>query len=143
MKKALIPIDGSSCSLRAVELLISKRALYSNPDDLEIHLLNVQAPLSHDVTRFVSHEQTAAFHREESEKTLLQARQLLDAAGARYICHHAVGNVAETIAKLADTLQCDQIIMGTQGRSALQDFLMNSITIKVVSLANKPVLLVK
>lgn len=143
MKKVLIPIDGSACSLRAVDLLISKRALYSNPDDLEIHLLNVQAPLSHDVTRFVSHEQTVAFHHEESQKTLLGACQRLDAVGARYLCHHAVGGVAETIAKLADSLQCDQIIMGTQGRTALQDFLMNSITIKVVSLAKTPVLLVK
>lgn len=143
MKKVLIPIDGSECALRSVERVISKRSRYQNPNDLEIHLVNVQPNLSHDVTRFVSHDQIAAFHREESEKTMQEARRLLDAAGASYTCHHEVGNVAEIIVNLAESLHCDQIVMGTHGRGAFQDFLMGSITLKVVHLAKMPILLVK
>ena len=143
MKRVLIPIDGSECALRGVALVISKRALYLSPDDLEIHLINVQAPFSNDISRFVSHEQTAEFHRRESEEALQGARDMLDAAGVKYHCHLEVGNVAETIATLANTLRCDQIVMGSHGRGALKELLMGSITLKVVQLSKIPVLLVK
>lgn len=143
MKRVLLPIDGSECALRGVALVISKRALYATPDELDIHLVNVQAPFSHDVSRFASHEQIAAFHRDESEKQMQGARELLDAVGVKYTCHHEVGQVAETITRLANSLQCDQIVMGTHGRGALKDLLMGSITLKVLHLAKVPVLLVK
>jgi nucleotide-binding universal stress UspA family protein len=138
-----LPIDGSECALRAVALVVSKRANYANPQDLDIHLVNVQAPLSHDITRFASRDQVESFHREESEKLLRGACELLAAAGASYTCHNKVGQVAETIAGLADTLHCEQIVMGTHGRGALKELLMGSITLKVVHLAKVPVLLVK
>ena len=143
MKRVLLPIDGSECALRGVALLISKRALYLSPEDLEIHLVNVQTPFSHDVSRFVSHEQTAAFHREQSEQALRGACALLDAAGARYVCHLEVGRVAEVITGLAKSLQCDQIVMGTHGHTALTEFMLGSVTAKVIHLARIPLLLVK
>lgn len=143
MKKVLIPIDGSDCALRGVTLVIAKRALYLDPEDLEIHLVNVQAPFSNDISRFVSHEQTAAFHREESEQALRGARELLDAAGVKYHCHCEVGNVAETITALAKSLRSDEIVMGTHGRGAFKEFMMGSIPLKVIALSDIPVLLVK
>ena len=143
MKKVLIPVDGSECALRAVSLVISKRSRYAHPEDLDIHLVNVQSPFPHDVSRFASHDQIAAFHREESERLTRGARELLDAAGAEYTCHREVGKPAETITRLAESLGCDQIVMGTHGRGAFQEFLMGSITLKVVHLAKIPVLLVK
>lgn len=143
MKRVLLPVDGSECSLRAVSLVISKRACYANPDELAIHLVNVQAAFSHDVSRFFSHEQVDAFHHEESEKLMQDACKLLDDAGAKYTCHKEIGKVAEKIAELADSLQCDQIVMGTHGRGALVELLMGSITLKVISLVKIPILLVK
>lgn len=143
MKRVLIPVDGSECSLRAVALVISKRARYAQPDDLEIHLVNVQAPLLRDISRFASHEQIATFHRDESEKHLQTARRLLDDAEAKYEAHYLVGPIAESISDLASSLACDQIVIGTHGRGALTDFLLGSITHKVVHLAKIPVLLVK
>ncbi len=143
MKKVLLPIDGSDCALRGVVLVIAKRALYSNPDELVIHLVNVQAPFSRDISRFASHDQMADFHREESEKLMQNARALLDTVGAKYMCHCEVGGVAEKITELAESLQCDQIIMGTHGRGALKEFLVGSITLKTVHLSSIPILLVK
>lgn len=143
MEKVLLPVDGSECALHAVGLVISKRARYANPDELDIHLVNVQAPFSHDVSRFAGHDQMRAFHRERSERELRAACELLDAAGAKYTCHYPVGHVAETIAQQADVLQCDQIVMGTPGHGALSELLTGAITLKVVQLASIPVLLVK
>lgn len=143
MKRVLLPVDGSECSLRAVALVIGKRLLYAAPEELEIHLANVQPPLSHDISRFVSQEQIADFHREESEKAMREACELLDKAGATYSCHHRVGHVGEEITALADSLQCDQIVMGTHGRGAFKEFIMGSIPMKIVHLSKIPVLLVK
>lgn len=143
MKKVLLPTDGSECALRGVALVLSNRSHYANPDDLDIHLVNVQAPFPHDVSRFSDPGQIAAFHHEESVKLMRAARELLDSAGAKYACHYEVGKIAETITHLADTLKCDQIVMGTHGRGAFSDFLMGSITQKVVHLSKIPVLLVK
>ena len=143
MKRVLVPIDGSECSLRGIALIISKRSFYSNPDDLDIHLVNVQARFSHDISRFASHEQIAGFHQDESEKSMKGACELLDASGVKYTCHLKVGNVAETTVGLAESLQCDQIVMGTHGRGAFQEFLVGSITLKTVHLSTIPILLVK
>jgi nucleotide-binding universal stress UspA family protein len=143
MKRVLIPVDGSPCSLRAVELIIAKRARYANPDDLDIHLVHVEPQLNADVKRFVSQEHLADYRQEQTDKAIGAARRLLEAAGARHTCHGGVGPVAEVVARLADQLGCDQITMGTHGRGALADLLLGSNTLKVIHLARVPVLLVK
>ncbi len=143
MNKLLLPIDGSDCALRAVELVLSQRALYRDPHNFEVHLVNVQLPLSGFVSRFVSYEQVSRYHEDESEKAQRQACALLAAAGVKTICHHEVGIPAETITRLADELNCDRIVMGTYGRGAFKEFLVGSTTLKVIQLANVPVLLVK
>ncbi len=143
MKKVLIPVDGSACSLRAVELVIAKRARYADPAQLDIHLVHVEPALSHDVTRFVDHEQLAAYRHEQGEQALGAARRLIETAGATCTCHEAVGHVAEVVMQLVEKLGCDQIVMGTHGRGALAELLMGSTTLKVIHLAKVPVLLVK
>lgn len=143
MKRVLIPVDGSECALRAVSLVIEKRSRYADPDDLDIHLVNVQPPLSHDISRFASHEQIVGFHRDESESQMRTAREMLDAVQAHYVCHCEVGYPAESICALAERLHCDQIVMGTHGRTALVELLVGSITLKVLHLTKVPVLLVK
>jgi nucleotide-binding universal stress UspA family protein len=143
MKKVLLPIDGSDCSRRAVEHVLARRANYRNPDELEIHLVNVQLPFSGAISQFASSEQIVSFHAEESEKALREARSLLDRAGVKYSAHAEVGHVAEVVTRLADTLHCDEIVMGTHGRGALAELLVGSTTLKVVHLSNVPVLLVK
>lgn len=143
MKRVLIPVDGSPCSLRAVQAVIAKRARYADVKELDIHLVHVEPQLNHDVTRFVDHEQLAAYRHEVASQALDPARHLLDAAGASYTCHEAVGHVAEAVTRLAEQLGCDQITMGTHGRGALADLLMGSTTLKVIHLTKVPVLLVK
>lgn len=143
MKNVLLPIDGSECALRAVALVIAKLAHYRTPENTAVHLVNVQPQLSHDISRFVSHDQIAAFQRDEAEQALHTASALLDTAGIKHARHFKVGNVAEEITQLAECLGCDQIVMGTHGRGALGDLLMGSITLKVLHLTKIPVLLVK
>ena len=143
MTTVLVAIDGSECALRAIRHLLALRARYRNPGELVIHLVNVQPQLSTDIGRFFSQAQVSDFHRQESAKALEGAQALLDAAGAAYTSHIEVGHVADVIARLADSLECEQIVMGTHGRGTLAELLVGSTTMKVVHLARVPVLLVK
>ncbi|MGH8692834.1 MAG: universal stress protein [Burkholderiales bacterium] len=91
MKKVLLPIDGSECSLRAVQYLLNRRSDRSSPADLEIHLVNVQVPLSGHIGQFINREQIAGFQSEEGAKALQGARALLDGGGVQYSVHTEVG----------------------------------------------------
>ena len=143
MKKLLVPVDGSDCSLRAVRHLVGKGSGAALPGTVEIHLVNVQPGLPNDITRFVSREQVAGYHRDESAKELVEARALLDASGAHYEVHAEVGPLAETIVGLCERLGCDEIVMGAHGRSVLAELLLGSTVTKVIHLSRVPVLLVK
>jgi nucleotide-binding universal stress UspA family protein len=143
MKRVLIPLDGSDCSLRAVDYLIAERKRRAAADDVEVHLLNVQLALRGDIGQFVSHDQIAAYQAEESQKALREAQSRLAAAGVNPVAHTGVGHAAEVITQTADELGCDHIVMGTHGRGALADLLAGSTTVRVVHQARMPVVLVK
>ena len=143
MNRVLLPIDGSECSLRAVQYLLDRHADRSGAADPEIHLINVQVPLSGHIGQFINREQIASYHRDEGTRTLQGARTLLDKGGMQYTVHTEVGATAEVIVRLADALHCDHIVMGTHGRRALTELLVGSTTIKVLHLAHVPVVLVK
>ena len=143
MKSVLLPIDGSPCALRAVELILANRARYSHPEEMAIHLVNVQLPFTVEDIRWASKEQVNEYYQGRSERETREACALLDRAGVGYTRHDLVGEAAEEIAALAETLACDQIVMGTHGRGAMQGLLMGSTTTKVIHLAKVPVLLVK
>jgi nucleotide-binding universal stress UspA family protein len=143
MRRVLVPIDGSECSLRAIGYLADNLADGSIPADVEVHLVNVQAPLSGNVVQFINHDDIARYHRDESAKALEGARARLNAAGVKHAAHAHVGRSADVIARLADSLRCDHIVMGTHGRGALGELLIGSTTLKVLHSARCPVVLVK
>ena len=143
LKRVLVPIDGSECSLRAVTYVIGDRTRSGDPDRYEVHLINVQPSFSRDVTQFFSHEQVSAFHRDESAKALAGAEALLTGAGVPHASHAEVGHVADTIVSRAEALACDLIVMGTHGHGALAELLLGSTTAKVIHHARLPLLLIK
>jgi nucleotide-binding universal stress UspA family protein len=143
MKKILVPVDGSECSLRAVKHILGLRAQYRDQAALEIHLLNVQPSLPGDVSRFVSADQVKGFHHDQGTKELEGARTLLDAAGAKYQVHISVGDPAETIGQFATSVGAEQIVMGTHGRGGLSGMLLGSVASKTLAQSPVPVLVVK
>jgi nucleotide-binding universal stress UspA family protein len=140
--KILLPVDGSECALRAVEYLISHSAWFR--DLPEIHLLHVHAPIPIGrVQAHVGKETLHAYYLEESQASLLEAQQKLDAAGCAHTTHIHVGQPAEVIAKLAAEQGCDLIVMGTHGRGGIAGLVTGSVANRVLHLASCPVLLVK
>lgn len=141
--RVVVAVDGSECSQRAVAHLIKKRAYYGDPEQLNIHLLNVQHPLHRDIDMFIDRGEIKRYHHDEGLEALQPARKLLDQAGVKYTFHISLGDVAEVIARYAAEKHCDQIIMGTHGHGVVAGLLLGSTTRKVLHLASVPVLLVR
>ena len=139
--KILLPVDGSEGSAHAARHVAGLAAMAK---DLEVHLVNVQ-PLGDDwmVRRMIKPEELVKMEREWSDMAITPARAILQVAGVAVVEHVEQGEIAPTIARLAQELTCDQIVMGTRGRSALGDLILGSVAVKVLHLAKVPVTLVK
>ncbi|MGZ8202946.1 MAG: universal stress protein [Burkholderiales bacterium] len=141
MLKALIAVDGSSASERAVRHAI---AIFKSRGPMEIHLLNVQAKADAlELRRFMKPGEIKRSQLEHGAGALLPAKRLLDRAGVKYKEHVLIGDPAETIARFARRGRFDQIIMGTHGRTGMSALLMGSVATKLLHLSTVPVTLVK
>ena len=96
-----------------------------------------------EVAVYVSRERLAELQRKQSEGPLSMAVQVLEAAGVAHSREILEGSIAHAIARRADELGCDGIVMGTRGMTALGGLLMGSVATRVIHLANVPVTLVK
>lgn len=140
--KMLLPVDGSACSLRAVEFLIAHCACLR--DVPEVHLLHVHAPIPIGrVQAHIGRETLLGYYREESLELLEAALQLLGAAGYVPTTHIHVGQPAEVISNVAADLSCELIVMGVHGRGSIASLVMGSVASRVLHLATCPLLLVK
>ena len=140
--KILLPVDGSECSMRAVDHLLTHISWFR--DVPEIHLLHVHPPIPIGrVQAHIGKETLHEYYREDSQVYLTPVQARLDAAERFHTTHIHVGQPAEVISKMAGDLQCDLIIMGAHGRGALANMVMGSVASRVLHLASCPVLLVK
>jgi nucleotide-binding universal stress UspA family protein len=140
-QKWLLPVDGSEASLHAVRLAIEEAS--TSPARPDFLLVNVQAPVTGDVSRFINADTLREFHDENGTAAMAGARRLLDAAGLPYTARVLVGEAAPTIADLAARDKCTRIVMGARGLGSVIGMLMGSVTTAVVHLSPVPVLLVK
>lgn len=137
----LVAIDGTETSLKAVAWVIARYGDWKETP--AIHLLNVQAALPRDISRFVNAEQVSEYHREEGLKALAEAERQLKAVGIAPQLHVSIGDCAETIVEFAASRNCDQIVVGTRGHTGLGGTLLGSVASKVAHLTRLPLLLVR
>jgi nucleotide-binding universal stress UspA family protein len=109
---------------------------------MEIHLLNVQMPLSRHVSQFVRSSLRADYHRERAERALAPARELLGRHNIPYQEHMRIGERARVIADEAKRLACDHIVMSTARKDSLTRMLEDSTTNRLLEITTVPVELV-
>ena len=136
MLKVLVPVDGSPNSLHAVRRVINE---FAKNREVEVHLLNVQAPFSRHIAQFASRKNRDSLHHDEAEKALLPVRRMLDGAGVPHTVHIEVGSKAELIAAAARRLRCDHIVMSTARKNSLTRMIEASVTNRVLELTTVPV----
>ncbi len=142
MPKVLVAFDGSKSALRALQYAIK---LAQQNRLVSIHVVHAhEEPLVYgEIEVYVSREKMAELQRQHSNEVLAAADKRLRKAAVPYTKEVLVGHIAEVIAKRADKLRCDSIVMGTRGMSAIISLVMGSVATKVVHLANVPVTLIK
>jgi nucleotide-binding universal stress UspA family protein len=141
MARILVPVDGSANSGRAVSYAM--RLARTDPS-AEMHLLNVQPAIaSGEVRRLIGEYIIEKYQRSEGERALEPARQLLEGVAIAYKTHVAVGPAAESIARYAQELNCDAIVMGTRGLGTIAGMVLGSVATKVLHLVVIPVTLVR
>lgn len=136
MQKVLIPVDGSPNSELAVRHVIKQ---FMNDTTMQVHLLNVQTPLTSRIARFVPRRNRADYYRAAAEKALEPARQMLDRFGIPYSVHTEIGDRAKCITHTARRLRCDQIVMSTARKNSLTRLVEDSVTNRVLELTPLPV----
>lgn len=142
MTKVLVPVDGSTHSLHAVEHVI--RGVTAGGAPPEVHLINVQPQiLSGHARMYLKKDLIDEYYLEEAQKALIPAQEKLDKAGIKYIASHQVGNTPEIIAKYVKSKGCDIVVMGTRGLGAMHGMVLGSVATKILHLVDVPVTLVK
>jgi YjbE family integral membrane protein len=143
LQRILLAVDGSKGAAKAVRHLIALRENLREPRTLDVHLLNVQRPVTGDVATFVPGETLDDYYRERSEQTLAPARVLLAAAGLAPHEHRRVGDPGQIIAEVAQAEDCDLIVMGTRGLGTHTGALLGSVAQGTAEQAGVPVMLVQ
>jgi len=142
-KKILVPIDGSSAALRAVD----KAIVLAQAFDGRVTVLNVV-----DVYPFAGIGADYAFGQSEylaaatasANQALARAEAAVAAGGVPCERRIVEGHVIhEGIIDAAKTLEADLIVMGSHGRHGFEKVLLGSTTQRVLSRTSLPVLVVR
>lgn len=139
--KVLLAADGSKYTKKALAFLVNHESLVNSND--ELFVLNVQVQVPGRVNSMLGSADVAAYHREEGEKVLGPIKKFLDKHALNYRCESVVGPPVEEILKMAAKEKSHMIVMGTHGYGLIKRALMGSISQRVVSDCDIPVLLVK
>jgi len=141
MSKVLVPVDGSDCSLRALQQAVQWA---KSAPGTEVVVLNVQAPIvSGHARMFLSKSDIQTYHELEGKEVLDKVKPVLEASGVPHSSTMRVGHLAETIVEYGREQKCDSIMMGTRGLGEVAGLLLGSVTRKVIHLAEVPITLVK
>jgi nucleotide-binding universal stress UspA family protein len=133
--KTLVAIDGSECSMRALEYIASRNW---NDED-QFMVLNVVEPLPADLGLGIVPPPSIPGSIED--KLYAESAEISGIAGARIQkalpknlveVRVASGIVAETICDSAASWNADLIVLGSHGRKGLTHFLLGSVAEEVL-----------
>ncbi len=134
--RILVPVDGSSYALQAVRLVMNRALDHPN---IELHLVHVRTPFKQHIARFVARSDREAYHREQAERAMQSARELLEKHKLPYAAHVELGDKADMIVDAARRLQAVRIVMGTARKNSLTRLIEDSVTHRVIEKTPVPV----
>lgn len=140
--KILVAVDGSKSSLNAVKYAAKLAKGLRTQDRITLISVHDDHGLRH-AQKFVGKSEIEDYLRAESDEDLKAGRKFLNKEG---IDHDAIikqGYVSDEIVKTANSGKFDMVVIGSKGRRGLTDFLLGSVTQKVVTAAKPPVVVVK
>ena len=142
-KKILIPTDGSALSTKAAHAGI-ELARQCNAEVVGVHVAPVyQYPVNVEiiVPSYPSEEEYRIAMLRQGENYLDSIRKEADSLGVTFSGTTLFSDkVASCLIQVAEEQGCDLIFIGSHGRSGLEQFLLGSVTNKILSSCRIPVL---
>ncbi len=140
--KTLLAVDGSDHSLEAVHAL----KYFAQAEQLTLlHALNVAGSVRPmmatrgDMEEYAAHEQSM---REEGERLLDRVQALLPMNAGPSTKHLRIGAPEEVIVSMAEQQKADLIVMGARGVSPLKEWLLGSVSHRIITMAHCAALIV-
>ncbi len=115
-KKILVPVDGSDHSMRAVEYALELAKLI----DAEIFLLHCRKTLP-AVLGEPYYQKAVDDLMEKSNELIEPYRDLFQEAGIQFTYRILEGPPTNIIPEVAETEECDMIVMGSRGTPTWRD----------------------
>jgi nucleotide-binding universal stress UspA family protein len=142
--RILVPVDGSSCSLKGLTEAVKLAAVLK----ARIKLLHVVNELISEPALAPSeyHDRLIESMRENGKATLAAAQAVASQQGANVdaqLVETIGGRASDCIVAVADQWHADLIVMGTHGRRGMSRLTMGSDAELVVRSTPVPVLLVR
>lgn len=142
-KHILVPVDGSSTSLKAVGQAVAIASAFGS-EVTAIYVIDPY-PFTGVGTEFAyGQDQYLSAAKAEAQEALTAARGQVEAAGlkvdTRVVEAHATWR---GIVETADAVQADLVVMGSHGRRGLEKLVLGSVTQRVLQYATQPVLVVR
>lgn len=139
--KILVAVDGSEISLRAVKFVVALNREMAKPS--KVTLLAVDPPPFPGVETRIGTNAVRQLHEESLESMLKDARRSLSRAKLELVERAEIGDISETIIKVARQDKVDLIVLGSHGRGAVKGILLGSVSSKVIAQSEIPVTIVR
>ncbi len=140
--KTLLAVDGSDNSYEAVHAL----KYFSRAEQLTLlHALNVPKPAYPMLLPELAAEQYKSFEqimREDGERLLDRIQSLLPMHAGPSTKHLRIGSPAQVIVSMAEEQKADLIVMGARGLGPIKEWLLGSVSHRVLTLASCATLIV-
>ncbi len=143
-QRIVVPVDGSDASLKALKLAVDLQ----NVCGAELLILTVFRPHSgSEASMFMIHpeepESMERILREHAKEVAEKSKKFAQDQGSQSVRAFVKnGPPARTIVAFAEKNSADLIVLGSRGTGDLEGFLLGSVSHKVTSLAECPVLVV-
>jgi nucleotide-binding universal stress UspA family protein len=137
----LLAADGSTFTKKALGFLLANPELLG--DDGKLTVLNVQTEMPPHVKGVMTAKDLAKYQQEEADYALKPVIKRLSQTTIKYETDWLVGRTAESIVATAKKRKVHMILMGTHGHNVIERLFLGSVAQRVVTLSDRPVLLVK
>jgi len=140
LKHILVPVDFSECSRKALQYAVSFAKQFC-ADITLLHVI-VTVPPPPQMMVFESETVRAKYHEEAAKRLSDWRGEVVSRAPVKAIVREGIAAHQEIVA-MAHQCNCDLIVIGNHGRSALSRMLTGSTAERVVRNAPCPVLIVR
>lgn len=131
----LLPIDGSESSLRAAVYCANLAKAFG----ATVLVLNVQPEVEDWQTHGLGRDAAIGHLNDRARAAIAAAQKVLAPTGVPHETLVEFGDAPDTIARIAESRGCSQVVMGTRGQSELKSRLMGAVGMKVIHQVKVPV----